>query len=931
MTSRLAAADVHTRRSVSIRACLMATIVFAGTVGIAGPAATSVRMQAVPGCPTSDPTRIQVDVAHSNGGSSPTCNYVLKDEKSVNITVGGFAVGVEYGCAADIEKVWAGKPRTGRTVSPTEIRRLETNPNGKYQSFSGAWTSQEKVFLRVGATAIATITAYADTGLYGPRNLAAVATAVVAANQPATGSCAGGTVATTSSSTSTTAVTGGDLRVEASFGTPDAVQDLLDRLPVRVRVAVGKDGVEGARVTALREGQLVADGVTGANGEVVLEYRVPNPRGRVTVSLRIGAAKAGFGSGQTTVTGTFPYNMLGTVIVAEPVTGTYPRGALVAISGTVHSAFGGLTFPRGVVAKILATTFDGTYAANSDEAGRFRVEVPASGVVTLTAVPFDGDRYQQSSATVDVSTLTEGTLEVNAAPAQPWYEPDAVPVVVGTVTLNGKPAPAILTVRYSGAKAGIAGLTVNTDASGAFTFVLPSLTALPNAVLNGNVMLNISATAIGALPGSQLFMIPVRNRFDDCEPGTVTLVAGAATIYPTKGEPGPVNKSTPLQTFASNGTPGYRFTDSSEVTAGKGRVVLGFPLAGDGAVAGVTMRPGSSMRVLRYCRDGAGRVTLVLEVQDRNAVRVAVDSPTGSNDWKVTVVTPAATVANIRTDYTVAVDGDVTTISLLDGAVELVPTVGKQAMRLDARRVATVRVGSPDVIARELPAEVTPELDDPAPIVESATLPGWGSLSLGEPAAVERFTVQAGVRRVRRGEAVLIPVLMLKAERVANINYELSYDPSVARLDDGDRPVRAGSFLEGTLFQANPNIRGVVKVGLAGRVGHTGTGTITWLRFIAQGAPGTSTALRLTVTTVNAEDGTVLPVDLIHGRIEIIRPEDALAGDCDGSGRLDEGDALCALQVSVQLRPETSGLDVDGNPGVTSRDAAVILQRAIGK
>jgi hypothetical protein len=55
------------------------------------------------------------------------------------------------------------------------------------------------------------------------------------------------------------------------------------------------------------------------------------------------------------------------------------------------------------------------------------------------------------------------------------------------------------------------------------------------------------------------------------------------------------------------------------------------------------------------------------------------------------------------------------------------------------------------------------------------------------------------------------------------------------------------------------------------------------------------------------------------------------SGDCDGDGRVTTLDARCAMEMSVQLRPPLLALDMDNSKDVTSRDAVVILQRAIGK
>ncbi|MBI4671923.1 MAG: hypothetical protein HY741_09700 [Chloroflexi bacterium] len=60
-------------------------------------------------------------------------------------------------------------------------------------------------------------------------------------------------------------------------------------------------------------------------------------------------------------------------------------------------------------------------------------------------------------------------------------------------------------------------------------------------------------------------------------------------------------------------------------------------------------------------------------------------------------------------------------------------------------------------------------------------------------------------------------------------------------------------------------------------------------------------------------------------------PSTARTGDCNSDGKLTELDALCALQMSMYLVELNLVMDVDGNGQVDSRDAVIILQRAVGK
>ncbi len=54
-------------------------------------------------------------------------------------------------------------------------------------------------------------------------------------------------------------------------------------------------------------------------------------------------------------------------------------------------------------------------------------------------------------------------------------------------------------------------------------------------------------------------------------------------------------------------------------------------------------------------------------------------------------------------------------------------------------------------------------------------------------------------------------------------------------------------------------------------------------------------------------------------------------GDCDGDAKITELDALCALEMSTQLRPVKLAMDMDNSGDVSSRDAVIILKSAVGK
>ena len=203
-----------------------------------------------------------------------------------------------------------------------------------------------------------------------------------------------------------------------------------------------------------------------------------------------------------------------------------------------------------------------------------------------------------------------------------------------------------------------------------------------------------------------------------------------------------------------------------------------------------------------------------------------------------------------------------------------------------------------------------------------------------EPAPVGAMALQAGQRRVPQGALVYVPVYLLNGANVANMNFNLIHDSSVAR-PEGD--LVQGSLLGQSLFEYNTGETNRIRAGFAQQAGIYGTGPVTYVPFRAVGQPGSRTDLCLEVTTVNDPNGTVLPTDRIHGFVEIVNPDGSgtggpgsgvVQGDCIPDGRLDERDAACALQMSVNLRPPQPWIDMDGSGDVTSRDATIILQQA---
>jgi hypothetical protein len=264
--------------------------------------------------------------------------------------------------------------------------------------------------------------------------------------------------------------------------------------------------------------------------------------------------------------------------------------------------------------------------------------------------------------------------------------------------------------------------------------------------------------------------------------------------------------------------------------------------------------------------------------------------------------------------------------------------------------------------------------DSASPITPGCTLPD--STAAQPNTAVPRMTLQAAQRYVVAGDTVLAPVWLVGSENLANLNFSVSYDPEVLQ-PVGD--ALKGNLLDNALFRANASQSGRILVGVAQTTALSGTGTIVNIPFRVVGKPGDSSPLLLNVTALNDPNGGNLDMDRINGAIVVVNEDGTLPpgpggggsnggtgsgtnqgngggtnsgagggstgggasgpiapggiqqGDCDGSGLVNELDALCALEMSTGIRTVRLFMDVDNSGDVTSRDTVIILQRAVGE
>jgi hypothetical protein len=271
----------------------------------------------------------------------------------------------------------------------------------------------------------------------------------------------------------------------------------------------------------------------------------------------------------------------------------------------------------------------------------------------------------------------------------------------------------------------------------------------------------------------------------------------------------------------------------------------------------------------------------------------------------------------------------------------------------------------------------------PTTAAASSAKPTGGDLPMppvGTPepnSNVPGTTLQGARRFVRVNESVMVPFWLINSKNMANMNFEVLYNIDVVR---SEGQIGKGNLLGNALLSTNPKVSGSILVGFAQTTGISGTGTVLNVPFRAVGKPGESSRLHLVVTTINTPDGSVPSIHRIPGEIVITDKDGRVPGtgstggtaggtatggggtgtgtggsstagtgtggtgtggtgpggippgDCNNDGRLTTLDARCALDISVKnpvriANPMT--LDVDGNKEVTSRDAAIIAQRAV--
>jgi hypothetical protein len=152
----------------------------------------------------------------------------------------------------------------------------------------------------------------------------------------------------------------------------------------------------------------------------------------------------------------------------------------------------------------------------------------------------------------------------------------------------------------------------------------------------------------------------------------------------------------------------------------------------------------------------------------------------------------------------------------------------------------------------------------------------------------------------------------------------LNYDPATLEATD----VIKGSVISDSIFDYSIQ-KGTVRISLANDDGFSGNGPVAYLRFNVIGPDGSSSALTIAENMANKADYEIIQLDHQDGVFRVIGEEEA-KGDWDGDGDLTVLDALSALQMAVDKRPEDLALDINNDGRVTSLDARNILKIAVG-
>ena len=253
--------------------------------------------------------------------------------------------------------------------------------------------------------------------------------------------------------------------------------------------------------------------------------------------------------------------------------------------------------------------------------------------------------------------------------------------------------------------------------------------------------------------------------------------------------------------------------------------------------------------------------------------------------------------------------------------------------------LATAKTGDIDIpiAASPTPPDAVGPSDQPKQTTKSC------------PDNATQLQLQVCRHTAAQGATIRVPIHLLKSDDLANLNFDLRYDPSVAKPAG---KAEKGPLLGGqVLLESNIGQAGLARIGFAGSAGVSGSGVLAWVPFTIVGAPGSHTALTVQDTAANTVSNARPSFALVSGEIAVVQGQSTSDGASaipkpktdplpkpDTQSKPPEPvkvftalDALKALQMSVGLLGPDMAYDLDKNGQITSNDARLILRGIVGR
>jgi len=175
-------------------------------------------------------------------------------------------------------------------------------------------------------------------------------------------------------------------------------------------------------------------------------------------------------------------------------------------------------------------------------------------------------------------------------------------------------------------------------------------------------------------------------------------------------------------------------------------------------------------------------------------------------------------------------------------------------------------------------------------------------------------------RNETSGSTVQVPLSLKGAQdKIGNMDISLKFDTSVLQAVE----VTKGSLTANSIFDSNIQ-NDTIKISLADKQGFGGDGTIAYISFKVTGSEGSTSTLHIASATANrAADFSPANLSTRDGTFTVVSVAELRK-------HLTVLDALRALKMAVGKLAVDLALDVNGDGKVTSADARLILQLAVG-